>query len=79
MAHQEARFSRPSVKSGSADLVSSHAHWFDLPGHGEEIDLTGLDVVLGELKSFSSTRMLVLYALFTPSDRVARLRCRQSL
>ena len=52
MARREARFSRPSAKSGSADLVSSHAHWFDLSGHGEEIDLAGLDVVLGELKSF---------------------------
>ena len=53
MARQEARFSRPSAKSGSADLVSSRARWFDLPGHGEEIDLAGLDVFLGELKSFS--------------------------
>ena len=73
MARREARFSRPSAKSGSADLVSSHAHWFDLSGHGEEIDLAGLDVVLGELKVFSSTRILILYALFTLSNREARL------
>ena len=73
MARQEARFSRPSAKSGSADLVSSRARWFDLPGHGEEIDLAGLDVFLGELKSFSVDQNARVVCVIHPSNREAGL------
>src|SRR5215469_4557366 len=53
------------------DLV--HAHWLDLSGHGEEIDLAGLDVVLGELKSFfvdQNARLVCIIRPLQPRSKV---------